>query len=54
MVKESPLLARLPEQNPPFPGCPPFSFYSLLGLAGADAVGCRSQAFRGLWCGSRQ
>ena len=27
------------------------SFYSLLGLAGTDKVGRRSQAVRGLWCG---
>src|ERR1700722_13768572 len=27
--------------------------FSILGLAGANAVGCRSQAIRGLWVGSR-
>ena len=29
------------------------SFFSLLGLAGAKAGGCRSQAILGLLCGSR-
>lgn len=43
----------LSEPVPSLPSCSPSAFYSLLGLAGADAVGCRSQAIRGLWCGSR-
>jgi len=51
--RNPPLLARLPGPNLHLPGCPPCFIYSLLGLAGAEAVGCRSQAIRGLWCGSR-